>query len=121
MGLSLVFIAHDLSVVKHISDRVAVMYLGRIVEIGEARRVIDDPQHPYTRALVSAIPRPDPEVERNRQRIVLPGDPPSPINPPSGCTFHPRCPHAVDACKAAFPELRLAAGREVACSRIGAF
>jgi oligopeptide/dipeptide ABC transporter ATP-binding protein len=108
-------------VVKHISDRVAVMYLGRIVEIGEARRVIDDPQHPYTRALVSAIPRPDPEVERNRQRIVLPGDPPSPINPPSGCTFHPRCPHAVDACKAAFPELRPAAGREVACSRIGAF
>jgi oligopeptide transport system ATP-binding protein len=121
MGLSLVFIAHDLSVVKHISDRVAVMYLGRIVEIGEARRVIDNPQHPYTRALVSAIPRPDPEVERNRQRIVLPGDPPSPINPPSGCTFHPRCPHAVDACKAAFPELRAAAGREVACSRIGAF
>jgi oligopeptide transport system ATP-binding protein len=121
MGLSLVFIAHDLSVVKHISDRVAVMYLGRIVEIGEARRVIEDPQHPYTRALVSAIPRPDPEVERNRQRIVLPGDPPSPINPPSGCTFHPRCPHAIDACKAAFPELRAAAGREVACSRIGAF
>jgi oligopeptide transport system ATP-binding protein len=121
MGLSLVFIAHDLSVVKHISDRVAVMYLGRIVEIGDARSVIDDPQHPYTRALVSAIPRPDPEVERTRQRIVLPGDPPSPINPPSGCTFHPRCPYAVDSCKAAFPELRAAAGREVACSRIGAF
>jgi oligopeptide/dipeptide ABC transporter ATP-binding protein len=120
-GVAYLFISHDLGVVRHVSDRVAVMYLGRIVEIGEARRVIDDPQHPYTRALVSAIPRPDPEVERNRQRIVLPGDPPSPINPPSGCTFHPRCPHAVDACKAAFPELRAAAGREVACSRIGAF
>ncbi len=121
MNLSLVFIAHDLSVVKHISDRVAVMYLGKIVELGSAVEVIEHPQHPYTRALVSAIPVPDPDIERNRRRIVLPGDPPSPINPPAGCAFHPRCPHAKDACRAAVPPLAAHAGREVACVRLGEF
>jgi len=120
MNLSLIFIAHDLSVVKHISDRIAVMYLGKIVELGPAVDVIERPLHPYTRALVSAIPVPNPDVERTRQRIVLPGDPPSPINPPAGCAFHPRCPHAIDACKAAIPPLRAADGaRTVACVRLG--
>jgi oligopeptide transport system ATP-binding protein len=121
MGLSLIFIAHDLSVVKHISDRVAVMYLGKIVELGSANDVIDRPQHPYTRALVSAIPTPNPDVERNRKRIVLPGDPPSPINPPPGCTFHPRCPHAVAACRSEVPVLKPFDGREVSCLRAGEF
>jgi oligopeptide transport system ATP-binding protein len=119
MGLSLIFIAHDLSVVKHISDRVAVMYLGKIVELGLANDIIENPMHPYTRALVSAIPTPNPDEERTRKRIVLPGDPPSPINPPAGCTFHPRCPHATAACQAAMPALEKRDGREVACIRIG--
>jgi oligopeptide transport system ATP-binding protein len=118
-GVSLLFIAHDLSVVKHISDRVAVMYLGKVVELGPAVDVIERPQHPYTRALVSAIPTPNPDVERTRQRIVLPGDPPSPINPPAGCAFHPRCPYAIDRCKAAVPPLAVAGSREVACVRLG--
>ncbi|MBL9195142.1 MAG: dipeptide ABC transporter ATP-binding protein [Opitutaceae bacterium] len=121
MGLSLIFIAHDLSVVKHISDRVAVMYLGKIVELGSASDVIDRPQHPYTRALVSAIPTPNPDIERSRKRIVLPGDPPSPINPPSGCTFHPRCPHAIAACRSEVPRLKPFDGREVSCLRAGEF
>jgi len=116
MNLSLIFIAHDLSVVKHISDRIAVMYLGKIVELGRAADVIERPRHPYTRALVSAIPTPDPDAERARQRIVLPGDPPSPLNPPAGCAFHPRCPYAGEKCKVAVPPLvRIADGREVAC------
>ncbi len=118
LGLSLVFIAHDLSVVKHLSDRVAVMYLGRIVELGSAADVIERPQHPYTRALVSAVPRPDPDGERARQRIVLAGDPPSPLNPPSGCPFHPRCAYALDSCKTTVPPLAPYAGREVACLRV---
>jgi oligopeptide transport system ATP-binding protein len=118
MNLTLIFIAHDLSVVKHISDRVAVMYLGKIVELGRAADVIERPRHPYTRALVSAIPIPNPDQERSRQRIVLPGDPPSPINPPAGCAFHPRCPHAHEVCKAAVPPLAaFEPGRDVACVR----
>ena len=119
MNLSLIFIAHDLSVVKHISDRIAVMYLGKIVELGAAADVIERPRHPYTRALVSAIPTPDPDVERTRKRIVLAGDPPSPVNPPAGCAFHPRCAHARDSCRDAVPPL-VADGpdREVACGRL---
>ena len=117
MGLSLIFIAHDLSVVKHISDRVAVMYLGKIVELGEASEIIENPLHPYTKALVSAIPTPTPDKERDRKRIMLPGDPPSPINPPAGCTFHPRCPYATDACKVTVPQLEDFRGREVSCIR----
>ena len=119
MNLTLIFIAHDLSVVRHISDRVAVMYLGKIVELGPALDVIDHPRHPYTKALVSAIPVPNPDIERTRQRIVLAGDPPSPINPPSGCAFHPRCPYAVDRCRSETPHL-VAAGpaREASCIRL---
>ena len=119
MNLALIFIAHDLSVVKHISDRVAVMYLGKIVELGPAAEVIERPRHPYTRALVSAIPTPDPDIERTKKRLVLAGDPPSPLNPPAGCAFHPRCPHALEKCKANVPPL-IPAGpnREAACIRL---
>jgi oligopeptide transport system ATP-binding protein len=105
MNLSLIFIAHDLSVVKHISDRVAVMYLGKIVELGPALEVIERPQHPYTRALISAIPTINVSGRGQPPRASPPGDPPSPINPPVGCTFHPRCPYMIEACKAAFPPL----------------
>jgi oligopeptide transport system ATP-binding protein len=119
MNLALVFIAHDLSVVKHISDRVAVMYLGKIVELGPAAEVIERPRHPYTRALVSAIPTPDPDIERAKKRLVLPGDPPSPLNPPAGCAFHPRCPFVQEKCKVAGPPLIPAGpGREAACLRL---
>ncbi len=118
MGLTLVFISHDLSVVRHIADRIAVMYLGKIVELGPAAAVFDHPLHPYTQALVSAVPVPDPAREKLRQRVVLAGDPPSPLNPPSGCAFHPRCRFAVEACKATGPALEeISPGRDVACLR----
>ena len=114
-GLAYLFVAHDLGVVQHISDRVAVMYLGRIVEIGDTAAVYRRPSHPYTRTLMDAVPRPDPSRRHNRNRVPR-GEVPSPLDPPSGCAFHPRCPLATELCRAERPALRqVASGAEAAC------
>jgi oligopeptide/dipeptide ABC transporter ATP-binding protein len=116
LGLAYLFIAHDLSVIEHVSDRVAVMYLGRIVEVADAERLTADPKHPYTRALLSAVPVPEPG--RSRERVVLPGDVPSPIDPPPGCPFHPRCPHPLkdeDCARITPPLAEKAVGHFAAC------
>ena len=114
-GISMVFIAHNLSVVQHISDRVAVMYLGKIMEIGETNALYAAPHHPYTKALLSAVPQPDPRTEKTRERIILSGDLPSPVNPPSGCVFNTRCWKATEKCRTDVPELLQIGNSQVAC------
>jgi len=115
-NLTYLFIAHDLSVVRHISDRVGVMYLGHMVEMAERNEIYRNPVHPYTKALLSAVPIPDPVLDAQRDRVLLTGEVPSPLNPPSGCVFHPRCPVANDSCPAHIPELReVEPGHHAAC------
>ena len=118
-NLTYLFISHDLRAIRHVSDRVAVMYLGKLVEIADAKVIYDEPLMPYTKALISAVPVPDPEIEATRQRIVLEGDVPSPINPPQGCRFHTRCPYAIQACKEVVPPLaEIKPNHFAACIRI---
>ena len=117
--LTYLFISHDLSVVRHICHRVAVMYLGHVVELADGDELFENPMHPYTQLLLNAVPIPDPEIEKARAHEIIKGEIPSPINPPSGCVFHPRCPSAVDVCKKEFPPLReLKPGHWVACSQV---
>ena len=119
-GLTYLFIAHDLLVVRHISDRIAVMYLGKMVELADANEIYDHPLHPYSKSLLSAVPVPDPKIARANQRIVLSGDIPSPLNAPSGCPFRTRCPYACDKCAESMPDFQeISAGHFVACHRVG--
>jgi oligopeptide/dipeptide ABC transporter ATP-binding protein len=118
LGLTLVLIAHDLAVVRHAADRVAIMYLGQICELGSRRAIFEDPRHPYTQALLSSVPVPDPSVERSRERVVLRGELPSPISPPAGCRFHTRCPYVMDVCREVEPSPRLTAGGRIAACHL---
>jgi len=121
-GLTYLFIGHDLSVVRHLCDRIAVMYLGRIVETGTSQELFANPRHPYTRALIDAVPDPDPEGEAMRERTALKGEVPSALDPPSGCVFHTRCPIAMDRCKLDAPELiAMEGGQAAACFALETF
>ena len=114
-NLTFLFISHDLGVIRYISDRIAIMYLGEIIEIGQTEEIFTDPKHPYTKALISASPVPDPELAKTKKRILLEGEVPSPINPPKGCPFAPRCPHCTERCNQEKPETYSIGNHKVAC------